>query len=81
MDTRHTGEQYISSHLRARERGYIWLERELKRMLLVEACFQSIINGILHDALPVRTNRLQLLDPASEAASQSSRHMKYGEEN
>lgn len=35
MDTRHTGEQYISSHLRARERGYIWLERELKRMLLV----------------------------------------------
>ena len=51
MDTRHTGEQYISSHLRARERGYIWLERELKRMLLVSTAVVTVFFAVLFFAL------------------------------
>ena len=51
MDTRHTDEQYISSHLRARERGYIWLERELKRMLLVSTAVVTVFFAVLFFAL------------------------------
>ena len=35
MNIHHTNDQYIVNHLKARERGYVWLERELKRTLLI----------------------------------------------
>lgn len=37
MDRQFTNEQYIQNHMKMRERNYIWLEKELKRLLLTES--------------------------------------------
>lgn len=51
MEMKHTVSQYISSHLRVRERGYIWLERELKRNLAVSTAILVIFFLLLYITL------------------------------
>lgn len=33
MDNRCENDRYIKTHMKSRERGYIWLEKECKRMI------------------------------------------------
>lgn len=47
MNTQHTNDQYIDSHLKARERGYIWLEGELKRTLLISTAGVTVFFAVL----------------------------------
>lgn len=47
MEIQHTSDQYIQNHLRARERGYIWLERELKRTLFISLAVITAFFAVL----------------------------------
>lgn len=47
MSIQHTNDQYIDNHLKARERGYIWLEGELKRTLLISTAGVTVFFAVL----------------------------------
>lgn len=47
MNIQHTNDQYIDNHLKARERGYIWLEGELKRTLLISTAGITVFFAVL----------------------------------
>ena len=47
MSTQHTNDQYIDNHLKARERGYIWLEGELKHTLLISTAGITVFFAVL----------------------------------
>ncbi len=47
MELQNTSDQYINKHLKARERGYIWLERELKWRIFVSTAVIAVFLVIL----------------------------------
>lgn len=47
MEIQHTSDPYIQNHLRARERGYIWLEQELKRTLFISLAVITAFFAVL----------------------------------
>lgn len=42
MEERYTEDQYIQDHIRRRERGYIWLERELKKNVWISTAVIAV---------------------------------------
>ncbi len=47
MELQNTSDQYIDKHIKARERGYIWLERELKWRIFVSTAVIAVFLVIL----------------------------------
>ena len=45
---------------------------------LVEACFNGVVNGIVHDDFAVQAHGLQLLDSAAETAADARCHNNQG---